>query len=259
MRTIKIVVLVAGAWAFFATFSGNGCIAAEKIKELDASVDNLVEAENDTRLTAEAWNTEREDLLARVRELKSEARWLDFQVEKHQGYVRQREEEVAGLERDVEQAERLRRFLEPFLEETVDRLETFVQGDLPFLEGERKQRLASLREAMDDYRPGLGEKLRRVLEALVVEARYGINPEKSTETIELDGEPTQVELLRLGRVALYYLSFDGSRGGVMDPATRQWISLSRDDTESLSLAMEMADRRRVMELVDLPLPRRNRQ
>ena len=124
----------------------------------------------------------------------------------------ERQVEEAGefpeeLRRRLRELERIRRDLEPWLDEALDRLERFVQRDLPFLEVERRARLEAVRRALDGYGVGVAEKLRRLLEALKAEVEYGAQVEVTERTVELEGEAAalagRLAALRAERAAAY--------------------------------------------------------
>ena len=137
------------------------------------------------------------------------------------------------------------------------RLEESVATSLPFLPAERELRLASLSSELVRPDVASGEKLRRLMEALQVEASYGASVEVYQDQISLAGVDLNADVLRLGRVALFWSTPDGSRVGTYDQATNQWTELSDGENRTIAMAMEMATRQRPMELIAMPLGRIN--
>ena len=213
-----------------------------------------VAAETRAQEQVRQWADDRDELSAEIRDQKMQDAWLDFQIEKYRRYLELQRQTIAELERRKEEARRIEMELEPFLETVVDSLEQEVGRDLPFLPEERAQRIAFLHRSLDDYHLSLSEKLRRVLEALQVEAEYGHTVETRARTITLDGEPTLVTVFRLGRTALFYLTSDGSAAGVWDREANGWRALDQDEDRILTRARDMAARRRAVELLPLPVP-----
>jgi hypothetical protein len=219
-----------------------------------ARAERAVAAEAGAQAEAEGLALARDEASAEIRDLKMQDAWLDFQMIKYRRYLERQEAAIAELERRREEARRIAMELEPYLETVVDELEAHVARDLPFLPGERAGRIAFLRESLDDYHLDLGEKLRRVLEALQVEMEYGRTVETGSREIDLGGAPVRVATLRLGRTALYYLTEDGSGAGMWDRAAGGWHALGGGHARTLALARDMAERRRAVELLPLPLP-----
>jgi len=135
------------------------------------------------------------------------------------------------------------------------RLEESVDAGLPFLPQEREMRLATVKDEL--VRPDVtsAEKLRRLLEVLQVEAGYASSVEVYQDVITVGEEEFHADVLRLGRAALFWRTPDGDRVGHFDPAAGLWSELPGADKRRISLAMEMADRMRTVELIDLPLGR----
>lgn len=188
-----------------------------------------------------------------IREMKATDAWLEFQNRKYSRYVKKQEGVIAELKRRKEEAKRIKMELEPFLETIVNQLETFVNTDLPFLAEERTHRIQFLRDSLDDYHLELSEKLRRVFEALLIETEYGQNVSTSTQELMINEAPTQVTIFRLGRAALYYQTSDGSELGIWDKQSNSWKNLDPTYALTLHRATDMAERKRAVELLKLPL------
>jgi len=219
------------------------------------TIEQSIQMQQQAQKEADAWGSEREELLTRIRNLKNELRYLRYQQAKYQSHAEKQEENIRRAEAKKEQLEKIQMELEPYLNKAVRRLQELVQNDLPFLPEERQKRLSFLQESLEDYHLPASEKYRRVLEALQVEAEYGKYPEADETLLELNGEPTKVHLLRLGRLALYYLSLDGQKAGRFDRNKGQWEQLSADCAGELKSAMQMIGKSRTMELVNLPIGR----
>jgi len=204
---------------------------------------------------ADPWAMERDGLLAEIGELKARLDWLQHQRAKYQVYLERQQEAIPELERQKERRTALKLFVEPFLDHVVKRLESYIQQDLPFLAEERAQRIAFLKGSLNDYHLSPAEKFRRVMEALRVEAEYSKSIETTEESLELNGESVQVQVFRLGRIALFYRSLDGKRAGILSRTTGEWKALPERWVQPVTRAMEMAERRRAYDLVDLPVGR----
>ena len=151
------------------------------------------------------------------------------------------------------------RLLEASLEDTLlgvlRRLDRAVAQDPPFLELERTHRLSTVRRELGDPAATPADKLRRVLEALLIETGYGGIMELHQERISVGGEELTCELLNVGRLALFWLTPDEKRGGVWNPATRAYEELDGGELESVRRAAQMASRRRAVGVQKLPLGR----
>lgn len=212
-----------------------------------------IAAEGAAQAQYQQWSEDKLSMAADIRDMKAMEAWLEFQIRKYEKYTRKQETVIAELERRKEEAKRIQMELEPFLEKVVAELDQFVAGDMPFLAEERAARIRFLRESLDDYHIELSEKLRRVFEALLVETEYGRTVSTTTEELVISDEPTQVSLFRLGRTALFYQTADGSEAGMWDAASNAWRPLDPIFARTLQRARDMADRKRAVELLELPM------
>lgn len=226
---------------------------AAPAEAVHARVAKAVAVEAQAQRHYQQWTDRKEGAATDIRNMKAMESWLKFQNKKYVKYIRKQEEVIAELERRKQEARLIRMELEPFLETVVDRLEEFVASDLPFLIEERTRRIRFLRSSLDDYRLGLSEKLRRVFEALQVEMEYGRNVSTATKELDLEGVPTQVSVFRLGRTALFYQTADGAKVAYWDRASSAWSPLDESTARTLHRAKDMADRKRAVELLALPV------
>jgi hypothetical protein len=216
-------------------------------------VSKAIDAESKAQKKADDWSWDKTDLIDEIRDLKTRVTWLQYQEEKHEIYIKRVKQNIADLEFKKAEALKVREQLDPYLEEVVGRLKEFVSTDLPFLPDEREKRLNFLKDSLNDYQLQMSEKLRRVFEGLQVETTYGRMFSSNDTTLKLNGSDTQVTLLRLGRVTMFYLSLDGTQVGRWNDQTQQWETLSEDYIRPIRRGLEIAERKRSVELIDIPL------
>ena len=219
-----------------------------------------IRTESQAQAQADQWSSNGADMVNEIRELRTRLTWLQYQKKKYETYIQVVKDNINDLQTRKLEARKLRENLEPYLEEVVSRLEAFVAQDLPFLADERRQRLNFLKTTLNDYHLDLGEKLRRIYEALGAEASYGKMVTSSDETIKLDGLDTEVKVLRIGRLAMFYQSLDAAKigiwnqqSGVVWGQSGQWEPLPKDFAQVIRRGLEMARRERSVQLIQLPL------
>ncbi len=227
--------------------------AETRAADLQKTVEDSLKKGQKIQSDADQWAAEQAVLLDRIRDLKARKRWLAHQKGKYETYMEKQRESLTQLKARQKETENIRMGLEPFLDETFAKLQTFVANDLPFLPEERQKRLHVLKQTLDNFQTGLDEKTRRVLEALQVEAGYGAGVEKTDTTLALEGGTMQAQLLRIGRTALFYRSPDGTQAGRFDRETGRWETLSAGDAREVGHAIDMAEKKRTPELLLLPL------
>ncbi len=225
---------------------------AQSPEAVVSDVAGAIQEEASTQARADEWSAERQQLLDEQGELERYDLWLDHQLVKYEAYMAEHEKSLALLEARKKEAERIRLLLEPLLDDSLDELRGMVADDLPFLAQERTDRLASVQAVLNDYEAPLGEKLRRLLEALFIEAQYGSETTVTETVVQAGGTEIQGRALRLGRLAQYFLARDGQRAFRLDRSSGQWVPLDEDAAQSLSAALDMAQRLRPAGLVVLP-------
>lgn len=222
---------------------------------LKATVDSTVAIHAQAQRQQDDWATERADLSNRYRNLDASLAFLTAKAEATRQRLAALRTRSAELERSIAESARLQAGLQDSLLAVFGKLETAVAADLPFLAQERGARLTALRqELMRPEVPG-AEKLRRLLEALTVEAEYGGSIEVYQEPITVDGEVIHADLLRIGRISVFWRTADGKRVGEYDRASNAWVELPGKYNRNIAVAMEMAARIRPIQIVDLPLGR----
>ena len=135
-------------------------------------------------------------------------------------------EEIASLERDIDNIASLQRAVQPLMEDMVEALEELVEADMPFLLQERRERVQRLRGIMDDPGRSPAQRYRLVVEAYQIENEYGRTIESYRDNIEVDGRVYEnVDFLRIGRAALIFRTDDDRVLKRFDTDTRQWVDL----------------------------------
>lgn len=234
----------------FPTLSSAGDVDASKLKSrMNASLKEQIRAQE----KADRWSQEKAALISQIRQIKTRLDWHKYQNKKFEAYIEQEKEDISRLKEKKAEMRELRMNLEPYMDNLVDELENFVHSDYSFLEKERQDRIKFLRESMNDYHVGMDEKLRRILEAMQVEAKYGSTVEAGTSTISINGKTLQVDVLRIGRLARFYRTQDGEKVGRWSEEKQKWVQLSDEYNRSIKKALEMANQKQAVELVDLPI------
>lgn len=223
------------------------------LEEAAGQLAGAATAQGQAQAEADAWAVERDALRDEIRREGETLAWLEAALTRRGDYIARREAVVAGLHDSAREMAALERGLEPVLDAVLARLEELVAADLAFLPGERRQRLDMLRETLGDYGLAPGEKLRRFLEALQVEAGYGALVEAWDDAIDLGGSRVQGRVLRLGRAAALFLSRDGAQAARLVPGATAWEALGSSQARTLAQALEMHDHRRAFELLALPV------
>jgi hypothetical protein len=223
--------------------------------QVEKTVDEAVTIRQNTQKTRDEWSAEETELRTRYRDLTTKIAYMEERRSLESERAEALQASVDELSRRLQEATRLSANLQDTLLAVFQRLDAQVRRDLPFLPAERDRRLTSLRADLLSRDLAPSEQLRRLLESLLVEASYGSGFEVYNDAIEVNGESVAADVLRLGRVAVFWRSPDGKRAGLYDPATASWKELDGASVRQVGLAMQMVAGTRMRDLIPLPVGR----
>lgn len=179
-------------------------------------------------------------LLERYRAATWQAQQLTVFADQLEAIAERQEEEKASLRRQIDAMQRTEAELMPLMLRMLDAFDALIARDLPFLETEREERLAQVSSLMSDPDASLAQKYRRLLEAYQIEIDYGQGLDAERGQI---GERT-VDILRVGRLALYGLTLDGREAFRWDREAGDWqvadAGLRRTIRQGLRMARDTA-------------------
>jgi hypothetical protein len=157
--------------------------------------------------------------------------------------------EIASLEEQIAALDAVALDLAPLLQRMFDDLEQFVMSDVPFFRNERAERIARLRDVMNQVEASPSEKYRRLMEAYQIELAYGRTMDAYKETLS-DGR--EAEFVRLGRVSLMYRAADGETG-YWDKDQNTWV-VDDDYDRVIERALRIAKEEEAADLIMVPVP-----
>lgn len=192
--------------------------------------------------------------------LKNEYRQVLQSIENNKIYneqlrevIQSQKEEMKQIEADIAKIQETTQKISPLMTKMKDSLKEFVNYDLPFLKEERSKRLKSLDKLYVKSGVTLSEKYRKVLEAYLIENDYGQTLEAYKDTVEVDGKKLIADFLKVGRLGLYYLTKDGSYGGVWNPEKQDWEVLTSSQRNYVQKALKVALKQSTPSLLTLPV------
>jgi hypothetical protein len=220
---------------------------------VEKPVRKAIDIRQKTQKAQEHWREERRKLLDAYEKLEQVQKQLREQKENLIQTSTAARARIAAKTEQLADIEQISLQIQPFLGELIQQLHQRVNNDMPFLSGERKQRLDKLDRLLADPGVAISEKFRKIMEALMVEAEYGRTIEVYQETIEVENRPILVNIFRLGRIALFYQTLDQKRCGFYNVASGAWAPLSKSYNDVVQTAMDIGLKRRPVELLTLPI------
>ena len=147
----------------------------------------------------------------------------------------------------------MQRQIPPLAQRMLEGLEKYVKLDTPFHIQERMQRLDLVRASLSNPKVTASEQVRQILEAYNIEAEYGRKLDAYDETIIHDGQEVVVNILRVGRLGMFFQTKDERQTGYYDHETRTWEKLSGGYRVQIRDGIRMAHKLAPMDIMMLPV------
>ncbi len=225
------------------------------VERIEKPVREAIEIRQDAQQQDDRWRKEKQKRLALYDDLLQEQAQLDRERERLEREKKALEARVAAKRSQLAQMQQISEQIRPYLDDVMMRLGRFVDDDLPFLVPERQGRIRKLERVLAEPDVTIGEKARKLLEALMVEAEYGQTIEVYRETLTIAGQSVLVDVFRLGRIALFYQGLTGEDCGFYNVAQRTWQPMPDNYASAIRTAAEIGRKTRPAELVSLPVGR----
>jgi hypothetical protein len=237
------------------------CIGGSASFALAQSIDPIVEVGKQRTSAAKASQAKIDRLADETANLLSDYKTVMKQVDGLKVYNARLERQIANQERrirdidaSIAEASVIQRQIPPLVVRMLDGLEQFINLDMPFDLDTRLSNIEAVRANMDRSDVTSAEAFRQVLELYSIELQYGRGIEAYTDTIELGGAEREVDILRIGRVALVYQSTDGAETGAWNKDAQSWEELSAGDYASaVRKGVRIAKKQATIELLNMPV------
>ena len=167
--------------------------------------------------------------------------------------IQRQEDRLKEIDRTLKEAQIMQRQIPPFTRRMLAGIEKSIELDLPFHLAERKERIAFAKAALDNPTVSPAEGLRQVLEAFNVEAEYGRKIDSYKDSIVIDGELREGNILRVGRLAMVFQTADENETHAWNNAARSWEELDNSYRNPTRKGIRIANKLATVDLMELPL------
>lgn len=252
MRKLRLTYLAACAAA--AGLMQVGSVYAQSVDALleeDAEkVADAVTSQNRVNATADATDqivVDFKQVNKQIEGLKAYNAQLELQIKDQQ-------RALADLDASIEEASRMEQYIAPLMEQMIEALDQLVELDLPFNYDQRSEAVQRLRSNIGRSDLTLAEKFRQVLEVYKIESDYSNNIDTYSEVVNVDGVDLDVDILRVGRIALMYKTKDQSKAGFWNRDTGQWEALDSGDYRTpLANLLKIAKKQASIDILTVPV------
>jgi len=253
--TITRLKTLLGAATIAASFVGGAAVANAD------SLEAIMQVGKERTKEARASQTKIDRLADETRDLLADYKTVMKQVEGLRVYNARLDRQIANQERrisDIDQsisdAAVIQRQIPPLVTRMLDGLDQFIDLDMPFDLDTRKGNIEAVRANLDRSDVTSAEAFRQVLELYSIELQYGRGIESYSDTIEVDGASREVDVLRIGRVALVAQTTDGASTRAWNNSSRSWEELSTADySAAVRKAVRIAKKQATIELLNMPI------
>lgn len=225
------------------------------------TVDDVLLASEQRLNLAQASQERVNEVVEITRSLTDQYRAVNKEVDGLRVYNRLMTAQVQGqqaslddISLSMDQVDVINRQIFPLMERMIDGLAQSVSLDIPFLLDEREKRIAALKETMSRSDVSVAEKFRKVMEAYQIELDYGSSAEWYKKSLEIDGGVRDYNMLRIGRIGLYFQSDDSQITGMWDASAGDYVVLGNEHRNEIRKGLRMARQLIAPELLLIPLP-----
>ena len=218
-------------------------VGKERTKEARASQTKIDRLADETR-----------DLLSDYKTVMKQVEGLRVYNARLERQIANQERRIADIDQSISDAAVIQRQIPPLVTRMLDGLDQFIDLDMPFDLDTRKGNIEAVRANLDRSDVTSAEAFRQVLELYSIELQYGRGIESYPGTIDVDGGDREVDMLRIGRVALIAQTTDGAETLAWNNDIRDWEVLSSADySAAVRKAVRIAKKQATIELLNMPI------
>ena len=226
-----------------------------------ASIDQILDVGKQRTAEAKTSHAKIDRRADEARDLLSDYKTVMKQVDGLRVYNARLERQIANQNRrisdidgSISEAAVIQRQIPPLVGRMLDGLEQFINLDMPFDLDTRLGNIEAVRNNLDRSDVTAAEAFRQVLELYSIELQYGRGIESYSDTIEINGTPREVDILRIGRISLVYQTTDGAETGAWDTGSGTWEALPAGDYASaVRKGVRIAKKQATIELLNMPV------
>lgn len=223
--------------------------------DIEKPVEEAISTLQQTQSNEEKWRQTQDKLLVELETLQLHVKQLTKNRDQLKSDITLSQQRIKTKQQKLADIRRIEQEMDPFLEQVSTRLQHIPERDLPFLQKERKTRFIRLNSILHDPDISISEKYRKTMEALQIEAEFGITIETYQAMVKHGNQTILANILRLGRLGLYYVTLDENGCGFFNIADNNWQQLPDSQIHSLQTGIDIAARRQPAEFLTIPLGR----
>ncbi len=216
--------------------------AKDIIKKNDTSLQGIQKSIDNEDSKQNAILEEYSSLSTKLDNIKNENKDLKKRIELDK-------KKLLELAEEIKDVDKTKNAISSLMKSMLTTLEKMIKADTPFLLEKRLARVEKLKTALDNATLSNSQKYAKILAAYEIE--YGYSNTISTYEEQIDG--VTYNILRIGRVGLYYESLDKSDYGFWNVKTKKWQDLSSMKAKvNISKGIKIASKHENADILTLP-------
>jgi len=161
---------------------------------------------------------------------------------------------IARFDASISQVALIERQMAPLVEKMAASLQDFIALDLPFDFEERQERMAYIQDNLAAADIDVAEKFRQVIEAYQIENTYGRKIDTYQDIVTLNGTEQDVNVLRVGRIAMVCQTKDATTSARWDNDKKAWDVLDNVIyRNAIRNGIKMAKKQASIDILTLPI------
>lgn len=247
-HVIRAAIIGACSGSVFWVAAGSQAADPEKVKTVISEQVKTEQAAVASQKKIEQLDDAASKAVGEYRQAIAEAASLKAYNDQIAVQVKSQADQIADMTKQLDEIATTSREVLPLMDKMLDALVKFVALDVPFLQDERKNRIAQLQLMMGRSDVSTSEKYRRLVEAYQIEVEYG----RTIEVYQGKVDDKTVEFLRTGRVSLMYSTLDGKETGYWDADTRKWVA-DNDYREAMKSGIKVAKKQAAPDFIEVAI------
>jgi hypothetical protein len=245
--------LVASAMVGALALAGSNIAAADALTDLQKAEAQIFKQSAKSQAKINNIYEQTQDLLADYRNTVDQADVLRGYNDHVQRMVDDQQANLVSLQEQIDGIDEIKQGVVPLMYKMIDALDKFIELDVPMNIENRKERVANLRDVMNDSNVNTSEQFRLVLEAYEIEASYGTIFDAYQAEIDLGGRTLTADFVHMGRVAFVAQSLDAKNSWLWNNESRAWEELGDEYIKPITDTIRMARKQLPKDLTKLPV------
>ena len=246
------------ALAFVAVLASGltvGAVQASEVSDVLKAGASKVQAAKSAQTKVDRIADQTDGLLQEFKQVNKQIESLRVYNSQLERQIDSQKQMMSELKESIENATIIERGISPLMLSMLKGIEDFIALDTPFKKEPRQGAIDDLYVNMDSAKFSAAEKFRQILEVYDIESEYSLSLESYRDMVDInaDGSEVEVEMLRVGRVALMYQTKDKSQTGAWNKEAGAWETLGSEYRRPVDQGIRIAKKLSPQDVMEMPI------